>query len=815
MLTVIALSLLSGRDSLSQTVHGKIVGESDGEPVGGAFLFLVDDNGERVAAALTDEVGRFSLAARESGRYRIRMESIGYREETSSMFELKPDQSYELNLHARLEPVQLAMIEVTVEDGRCRTRDSESEVVAMVWEEARKALTATAWTPTIRPFRYEMVEYEKSMEPNGRVREEAYRSREGTGRTSPFFSSDASVLAEHGYVRFQPDTLIYYAPDADALLSEAFAETHCFHLVRDEEGEESQIGLAFAPEKGRRVPDIAGVIWVNEQTSELDRVEFRYTDLPRSDLSENARGFVKFTRLPSGAWIVREWWIRMPMGSIEYRQEYRHEGGLIVPTGPRVPVARYTRLKEAGGEVVNVVTPDGQRLFQAEPAIVTGFVRDPTRSGAPVPGAIVYLDGSPADTTDESGRYRLASRMPGRHTVTFSHPRLDTLGYRPDELEVELRREEVSSLDLFVPTEERLFAALCPDRVDAPEIIGLVHGVARSEPGDLPLPGARVVLSWSTYAVAHRAPAGVRAREGRFELVTRTRADGTYTACGVHPDVAVEAVVEFAGGADTLAFRTPPDRRITRQDLVLPELDLEPMAIVTRRKADGAERPVHGRVVDGMTGEPLAGTQVHFPELETGTVAGEDGRFRLPVAPDGDHRLVVQHLGYTELEVPLAIRRGEAIELEVHLIPAAIAVDPLVATFPSAAERADRSRGHAVYRMTSETIAQNPALSVAYLLERFVPGIDVATARGPLGCPLIFFRGPTSYLKGFRGYPPPLIEIDGFRTTDTCMLDLLNPADIDTIEVLGVAGAAQLYAGSEAAAGMIRIRTKSRPDRNR
>ena len=63
----------------------------------------------------------------------------------------------------------------------------------------------------------------------------------------PFVTPLADVLHEEGYV--VPDTLappawIYYAPDAEVLLSDAFLENHCFQVLPPEE---ERVGLAFRP----------------------------------------------------------------------------------------------------------------------------------------------------------------------------------------------------------------------------------------------------------------------------------------------------------------------------------------------------------------------------------------------------------------------------------------------------------------------------------------------------------------------------------------------------------------------------------------
>ena len=82
------------------------------------------------------------------------------------------------------------------------------------------------------------------------------------------------------------------------------------------------IGVAFEPVKQRRDTDIEGVLWVDRESAQLRYLEFRYTPISWRG-RELSGGKVEFHQLPSGAWIVRRWSIRMPtrVGYKEYGAE--------------------------------------------------------------------------------------------------------------------------------------------------------------------------------------------------------------------------------------------------------------------------------------------------------------------------------------------------------------------------------------------------------------------------------------------------------------------------------------------------------------
>jgi hypothetical protein len=131
----------------------------------------------------------------------------------------------------------------------------------------------------------------------------------------PFSAIDPVTLARDGYVVGNVDNGWYYfAPDETVLLSEPFAATHCFRVVRQPD-RTGQIGVSFAPVPRRQVADITGVLWVDQETSELREVVFRFVNAGAMS-QYDAGGFTRFRRVPSGTWIVDEWKLSAPRLSV-------------------------------------------------------------------------------------------------------------------------------------------------------------------------------------------------------------------------------------------------------------------------------------------------------------------------------------------------------------------------------------------------------------------------------------------------------------------------------------------------------------------
>jgi hypothetical protein len=278
---------------------------ADGQPVAGALVALVSDPDQVVAEGLSSDEGRRVLRA-PAGTYRVRVRRIGFYPYLSPLV-VAPRQS-ELVLRLDSRPVALSSIVVAAR-ARCRPI-GQAETVAMVWEEVSKALRASQLTNDDLAGIGRAQTWRREVSLGGAVLSSDTGSFTLRNRR-PFGAISPAALAERGYVRGDGASgWEYFGPDETVLLSREFAATHCFDIVRDR-ARSGQIGLAFEPVARRRVPDIAGVLWLDENTAELREIVFRYVNagLPGSF---NPGGFTRFARMPSGAWIVSEWQLRFP-----------------------------------------------------------------------------------------------------------------------------------------------------------------------------------------------------------------------------------------------------------------------------------------------------------------------------------------------------------------------------------------------------------------------------------------------------------------------------------------------------------------------
>jgi hypothetical protein len=343
------LMMMPLMSSAAQNVRGVVNERTSGLPLPGVLITLtIDSAGATTAAtALTNAIGGFSLRAPQPGRYRLAAKRIGVRRYESEAFELAAGQEVERNVE--LESLVYQLPTVTVRsDPLCVRRADQSARIASLWDEASTALEATRISVRDRLVRVRMIRYVRDVNPQT-LRVEGERTRRQTDGVAeqPFVSLPADVLSRNGYWRTLPnDSIAYYAPDATVLLSAPFARDHCFSTAEGRGDRQGLTGMAFEPVSRRDVPDVRGTIWLDSRTFELRLVEFRYSRLPIANNNRYIGGEVHFAKVPSGAWIVDRWFIRMPR--YDNTPRTRSTG---VPGQPPIVEYRLLGLTEEGGTV--------------------------------------------------------------------------------------------------------------------------------------------------------------------------------------------------------------------------------------------------------------------------------------------------------------------------------------------------------------------------------------------------------------------------------------------------------------------------------
>ena len=627
-----------------QSIQGSVLDGEARSPVEGAMVVLLEGEVQR-SRVLTAADGSFRLSVPLPGRYALRIDRIGYESTLTDAFEVAAGATVERTVLTHVEPVTLAGIQV---EGtrRCEVRPAEGLATGRVWEEARKALDAAAWTAEKELYRFGWMRYQRELGASGRRVLSEERSYRNHFIDQPFRSMNAAGLAREGYIRSaEDDVTIYYAPDAGVLLSGSFLDTHCFFLERKGQGGERLVGLRFEPVPGRELPDVEGVLWLEEEGARLLSMTYQYVDPSHRVAREEGSGELVFRGLPNGTWIVAEWKIRMPK-LVELRDRYgearryqtegyRDEGGMI------------TLVARSDGSVVDV----GEGL-----ALLVGEVRDSL--GRAAPGARVRIEGAGQEvTTDATGAFAFPGMLAGTWSVAASHPALEALGFQGTVHEVVLEAGREESVVMLLPSVRELAADRCRDArsEDTTILLGRVL-----DPLAEPVPGAEVRVLWTTVA---STPTAVRTRlvrgsptptmdvqDSRTEEGIGTTADrrGVFTFCGVPRAAALRASawsgemgsrvadVALSQGSEVVSVELVLSRGEPFPDLppaesvgpVAPEADwLASKGFGLRR--EGALLHQTGEEVRALGIDALAGLLSQVPRIEVRPGPGGTGEFLL------------------------------------------------------------------------------------------------------------------------------------------------------------------------------------------
>jgi len=546
---VLGLALAASAAS-AQVVRGVVREEASGSPVEGAMVIVQELDGTAVRKVLTDAAGAFVARMDHPGVFRIRVDRIGYESLMTERFEVPVDGTFQ-EVTVPIRPVELTGIEVQG-SRRCQLRAEQGQATARVWEEARKALEAAAWTLASGAYRYTLLQFERTLDRYQRtVTDERRRFVRSTGQ-APYVSAPVEELVTEGFIRRNPDrTLTYFAPDAEAFLTDLFLDTHCMRL---DEVKDGRVGLAFEPVRGRRMPDIKGTLWIEAATATLERLEFTYVNVPRDHDAGVAGGQVVFRRLPNGNWIVRDWKISMPMLARDSRTSATAVRGYF----------------EEGGTVWRVIDPSGAYLMEATTASVSGTVMDSTGT-RPLDGATVSAeDGGEPSTTLGAGTFLLPGLAPGLQRIVVRHPSLDTLALGPVSAEVDAPAGEITPVQIRVPGAFEAAAQACAVQPAADRETAILLGRVRL--GDRPAQGALVRLRWlggsreGFDAAARAAPtrddlASLVWASDPFDeawLFTTLDTRGIFMLCGIPTGSQARVEITLTDGAPSVHTATLP-----------------------------------------------------------------------------------------------------------------------------------------------------------------------------------------------------------------------------------------------------------------
>ncbi|WP_109830871.1 SusC/RagA family TonB-linked outer membrane protein [Reichenbachiella versicolor] len=226
------------------------------------------------------------------------------------------------------------------------------------------------------------------------------------------------------------------------------------------------------------------------------------------------------------------------------------------------------------------------------------------------------------------------------------------------------------------------------------------------------------------------------------------------------------------------------------------------------------DRSVSGRIVD-ENDDPIPGATITIKGSTGGTISDLDGNWKFS-APEGA-TLIFSFVGMTTQEIEIGARSVIDVKLETD---SKQLQEVVVTAFGIEQER--KALSYSTQKVENKVVTQAAQPNLSNALQGKVAGLDIRQSSGmPGSSSYMTIRGP-SFLNSTNA---PLVVVDGmpiesepqFTERDvnsrvsgsdasSRMLDI-NPADIESVDVLKGASAAALY-GLRAANGVIIITTK-------
>ncbi|WP_259014660.1 SusC/RagA family TonB-linked outer membrane protein [Emticicia fluvialis] len=217
-------------------------------------------------------------------------------------------------------------------------------------------------------------------------------------------------------------------------------------------------------------------------------------------------------------------------------------------------------------------------------------------------------------------------------------------------------------------------------------------------------------------------------------------------------------------------------------------------------------KTITGTVKDKDNGDALPGVSVTVKGTNTGVVTDLTGSYKIQAAESST--LVFSFIGYSTIEKVV----GNSASISVDLVSEAKLLSEVRVVGYGTQTKAEFTGSAA--RVSGDVVKEQPIQSFDQALSGRAAGVNIAQPNGVLNNPpVIRIRGVNSI--SLSSYP--LVVVDGIPintgniSTSTAVpnnpLGDINPADIESIDVLKDAASTAIY-GSRAAGGVILVTTK-------
>lgn len=203
-------------------------------------------------------------------------------------------------------------------------------------------------------------------------------------------------------------------------------------------------------------------------------------------------------------------------------------------------------------------------------------------------------------------------------------------------------------------------------------------------------------------------------------------------------------------------------------------------------------------VIYNENGMPLPGASIIEKGTQNGTQSDFDGQFSL-VVKNTDAILIITYIGYISQEIPV----GNQKNINITLAESVEGLEEIVVI--GYGSRSKKDVMSAISSVKPEEVTKVVSTDLGEMLRGKAPGVQVTlNSAAPGSSSNILIRGNRSIGGQLGAGNGALIIVDGITVGD---INSINPADIDSIDILKDAAAQAIY-GARASNGVILITTK-------
>lgn len=243
---------------------------------------------------------------------------------------------------------------------------------------------------------------------------------------------------------------------------------------------------------------------------------------------------------------------------------------------------------------------------------------------------------------------------------------------------------------------------------------------------------------------------------------------------------------------DDLFLTMPVSYEVLDKQIILKSDNSKKIIPLLIIKEKEQQKEISGTVTD-IDGIPLPGAAILVKGTDNGTTTDFDGKYSITISESATI-LVVSYMGFETQEIEI----NDQSVINIKLLSETSSLDEVIVTGYTSERKSDLTGAVAI--LSLDEVVTQPVANVNSMLQGKVAGVNVMSSGSPGDVTTLRIRGFSTIRNN-----DPLYVIDGVPTTTG--LSLINPNDIESLQVLKDASSSSIY-GSRAANGVVIITTK-------